>query len=164
MNFLSTFHFWPWASLTAHLVQGKPSSHVRSTLFFIGMIFCVCLILRVGLDWIVLAVKIMNNGERDGVSPFLFHSFISGPRFDCMLLSAAVCAFRFQNHPKFKIVSSLFHGYVFMDWKASTAEIFLMCQLCQYHLFNVNCLLANFATCWRHLPIALGCSFGSISW
>ena len=99
MNFLSTFHFWPWASLTgsAHLVQGEPSSNTRSTLFIIGMIFFVCLVWRVEVDWIVLDVKIMNNGERDGL-PFSFAIFHFRTQLWLHAPVSAEPTFRFQNH------------------------------------------------------------------
>ena len=80
-----------------------------------------------GVDSIVLAVKIMNNGERD-VFSFSFCS-LSFP--DALI--ACSCLQRltsgFQNHHYKKFID--------MDIKTNTsaAKVYLMCQLCQSHFF-----------------------------
>ena len=100
-----------------------------------------------GLDSIVLAVKIMNNGERD-VFPFSFCS-LSFP--DALI--ACSCLQRltsgFQNHHYKKFID--------MDIKTNTsaAKIYLMCQLCQSHFFNgqgsLSMILSHLGSSWTKL-------------
>ena len=111
MNFLSTFHFWPWASLTAHLVQGE-AFQPRKVYIVFHWHDILCMLDMKGGTWLNCTGRQNNEQWRKGrCLPFSFPLF----HFRTPLwLHALVCSGYVPSG--FKIITNInsFH-HRFMD-------------------------------------------------